>query len=413
MNAGVDVNTKDNVGQFALHRATHRGHKEIIQLLLENGAEVDAQNDDGRTPWSANLRNGDHRILKYLLDRGADPNVKGHQGVSELYIAAQNGETPTVKLMLESGTDPSIRTQFDWAPLHWAAYYGHLDCVKLLMQAGADLNPVSDQDASPLDLAIRAGQTTIADLLIRAGAKESRDIGPDATARRKETVAKLQTSATQRSKNSSSALTKVSLTFDKPIQQGMNVGQFIYPSTSMDPEGWIYQLSDPLGISSSFLHIRIAKRRADMVEYPLSPDLFDSSTSLYQIRRMTRDYQQLELYGGTQSTYLGTISMLKDWTGGWKARHVHDEGSDYLFRTTPDWSKMKEEGCRWMTEDGALLARTGMEDVTPVLTFEHGVQKGMQDVVVSCWVGKLWSEAASLQGRETKTSTQSHPSFAA
>ena len=43
-----------------------------------------------------------------------------------------------------------------------------------------------------------------------------------------------------------------------------------------------------------------------------------------------------------------------------------------MFRTTPDWSRMKEEGCRWMTEDGTLLARKGAEDVTPTLCFEYG-----------------------------------------
>lgn len=150
-----------------------------------------------------------------------------------------------------------------------------------------------------------------------------------------------------------------------------------------------------------------------MVENPLSPDFFESSTTLYQVRRMTRDYQQLEMTGSMQSSYPGTISMLKDWTGGWKARHIHDGESDYLFRNTPDWSKMKEEGCRWMTEDGTLLARTSTEDnITPVLTFEHGLQKGMQDVIVSCWIGKLWSETAALQGREAETPTHSQPKFA-
>ncbi len=53
-----------------------------------------------------------------------------------------------------------------------------------------------------------------------------------------------------------------------------------------------------------------------------------------------------------------------------------------------------------MTEEGKLLARTGMEDVTPTLCFEHGVEKPMQDVLVSCWVGKLWSEAVTGQMRE-------------
>jgi hypothetical protein len=129
------------------------------------------------------------------------------------------------------------------------------------------------------------------------------------------------------------------------------------------------------------------------------PHQFDSNNSLYDIDRVTRDFQQLELRSSTQGVFTGTVSMIKDWTGGWKVRHNHDGQSDYLFRTTPDWSKMNEEGCQWMTEDRKLLARTGLEDVTPVLCFEHGLKRELQDVLVSCWVGKLWSETLALQKR--------------
>ena len=397
LDSGVNVDVKDSMGQTSLHRATHRENEDMIRLLLKNGADIDCQNDDGRTSWSANVRTTDERILKILLEAGADPSTKGHQGVSELYIAAQNGETQVVKLMLDSGTDPSVQTQFLWAPLHWAAYYGHLECVKMLIRAGADLSPVSDQDASPLDLALRANQIEIVDILSRAGAKESRDIQAPPKAAGKESDSSTNS---PRGERVSSVSSKVALTFDKPIQQGMLVGQFIYPSTLLVEKGWVYQVSHPLETVSSSVSVRLAQRRADMVEYPLGPELYDSSDILYDIRRITLDYQQLELRGGTQSALSGVVNMHKDWTGGWKVRHNHDGESDYLFRTTPDWSRLKEEGCRWMTEDGKLLARTSMVDVTPVLCFEHGLERKMQDIIVCCWVGKLWSEAVALQRKE-------------
>ena len=83
------------------------------------------------------------------------------------------------------------------------------------------------------------------------------------------------------------------------------------------------------------------------------------------------------------------------------------ESSEYLFRTTPDWSETKEEGCRWMTEEGKLLARTGVEEVTPTLCFEHGVEKPMQELLVSCWAGKLWSDVVAGQMKEGEKA--SHP----
>lgn len=362
----LDINSTDSAGQSVVHRATRRGDENMLRLLLRLGAEIDCQDDEGRTPWSSNLRTGNERILDVLLEEGANPNAKGLQGVSELYIAAQNGETSVVRYMLKSGTDGSIRTQFDWAPLHWAAYHGHTECVKLLMNAGTELSPISDQDASPLDLAIRTDQIAIVDMLAKAGAKESRDIEiptRPVTARTKDdhNASPQQTNRPNRSDSRS----KIALTFDKPIQQGLLVGQFIYPTVAHLSPNRIYQISNPFDTPSTALGVRIAEPRADMVEYPLPSGIFDASNVLYKITCESPDYQRLSLCDGKQasSSFAGTIRMVRDWTSGWKVRHhilssrqqqhpskLHMnsrkagmESSKYLFRTTPDWSKRKEK----------------------------------------------------------------------
>ena len=401
LDAGVSVDARDSTGQTSLHRATRRGCIRMIRLLLKYRAEIDCKNDDGRTAWSANARLQDKTLLGILIEAGADPSTQGHQGVSELYDAATAGETEYVRFLLSSGTNPSIRTQFGWAPLHWAAYYGHFECVKLLMDAGAELSPVSDQDATPLDLALRANQINIVDVLIRAGAKESRDIevrSPAASVQTSDVDVGWVAVHGKSTADDSGVLltnTKLSLLFDKPVQQGMLVGQFIYPSNTHNPEGYIYQISHPLGTATNCMKIRHAQRRADMVEYPLTPESFDGDDVLYDMIRINPDYQRMELRGREQESLAGRVTMHRDWTGGWKVRQEHDGGSDYLFRTTPDWSKVKHEGCRWMTEDGQLLARTGLEGVTLTLCFELGLGTQMQDILVSCWTAKQWSETVA------------------
>jgi len=50
-----------------------------------------------------------------------------------------------------------------------------------------------------------------------------------------------------------------------------------------------------------------------------------------------------------------------------------------------------------MTEDGPLLARTSVEGITPVLIFEHGLEREMQDILVTCWAAKLWAETLAVQ----------------
>jgi ankyrin repeat protein len=399
--SGVAVDSTDSRGQTALHRATRRGCEPLISLLLKHGAEVDPKNDEGRTPWSANLRTRNWHSLSVLIKAGANPNTKGHQGVSELYEAATNGETDVVKFMIENGTDPSIKTQFLWAPLHWASYYGHLSCVKLLIDAGADLSPISDQDATPLDLALRANQIAVVDVLTRAGAKESRDIviSTPSTPSNEVQPSDDWSSTLPSPEGEGRVRTKLSLAFDKPLQQGMQVGQFAYPSTVKAPRDYIYQISHDLETLAPSLGVRQAQRRADMVEYPLAPEAFDVDDALFDIVRVASDYQTFEIGPRTQSNLVGSVSMHRDWTGGWKIHHNHDGIRDYLFRTTPDWSKVKEESCRWSTEDGTLLARTGVQGVTPVFTFEHGSDRQMQDILVTCWIAKLWSETVALQRR--------------
>ena len=401
LDAGVCVDARDSTGQTSLHRATRRGCIRMIRLILKHGAEIDCKNDDGRTAWSANARLQNKAPLGILIEAGADPSTQGHRGVSELYDAATAGETEYIRFLLASGTNPSIRTQFDWAPLHWAAYYGHFECVKLLVNAGAELSPVSDQDATPLDLALRANQINIVDVLIRAGAKESRDIEVRSPATLVNTSDADAGWVAIREKSIAEdpgifhSNTKLSLFFDKPVQQGMLVGQFIYPSNTHNPEGYIYQISHPLGISTNCMQIRHAQRRASVVEYPLPLESFDGNDVLYNIIRTSPDFQRMELRGREQESLAGRVTMHRDWTGGWKVRQEHHGGSEYLFRTTPDWSKMKHEGCRWMTENGQLLARTGLEGVTPTLCFELGLETQMQDIIVSCWTAKQWSETVA------------------
>ncbi|KAL9014774.1 MAG: hypothetical protein Q9180_008921, partial [Flavoplaca navasiana] len=162
---GTDVDSKDNLGQSSLHRATRREDEKMVRLLLENGADVDCKDDDHRTPWSANLRCKNLEILQILLDAGADPSTCGQQGVSELYTAAKDGNNELVNYMLKSGTNPSVQTQYGWAPLHWAAVYGHVDCVRSLLESGADPNCISDQRVTPFDLATQADQTNVLELL--------------------------------------------------------------------------------------------------------------------------------------------------------------------------------------------------------------------------------------------------------
>lgn len=416
---GLDINSKDDFGQTALHRATRRKSEPLMRFLLSNGAEVDCKDDNGRTPWSASIRCGNTDILGILREAGANPNTFGLQGASELYTAAKDGETEIVKLMLESGTNPSIQTKYFWAPLHWAACYGHNECTRLLIEAGADVSVVSDQNVTPLDLAIQQHQTTAVQMLSAAGAKQFQDLkSPTSTSALKETEEGGEWVSVHRTlqPEESGGTTKITpkqeekimpdqeklrLAYDKPLARTLvhntAVGQFVFPSGTSGRIENIYEISHVLEANTSCISTRCSATRAEMWDYPLPTGHFNREDMLYDIIRVQPDYQEFEIRPQHPKSLPGSIQMHRDWTGGWKVRHLHEDATkSYLLRTTPDWSKKKDDDCRWMTETGALLARSGWEDATPNLCFEHSLGATMQDLLVTCWIAKLWSESVAL-----------------
>ena len=418
LSVGIDVNSKDNLGQTALHRATRRKDEKMVRLLLKSGADVECKDDDNRTPWSANLRCNDPDVLQILLNAGANPSTCGQQGVSELYTAAKDGDTEIVKYMLKSGTNPSIQTQYGWAPLHWAASYGHVDCVKLLLEAGAEPNTVSDQRVTPLDLATQADQKIVIEVLHQAGAKMYEDT--EAVAKHKVNEFEKDrewhsNDAPDRDNKSMVSLDegkigpdveKLHLCYDKPLARTLlkptAVGQYVYPGGTTGAVNNIYEVSHLLESSSGSINVRRSKTRAEMWEYPRPESHFDVDDMLYEVVKIKTDYQEFELSGRQQDPFTGTMIMHKDWTGGWRVRHnVEGNSKPYLLRTTPEWSKNKEGDSRWMLEDGILQARSGWDDATPWICIELGVERQMQDLIVTCWIVKLWAETAALQRRDS------------
>lgn len=391
--SGVNVDARDSSGQTALHRAVRRQNTTIVALLIDRGCAIDARDDEGRTPWSANLRVPATRVLEMLIEAGADPNTRGHQGISELYTAGENGDLDVIKLMVRFGTNPSIRTQFRWTPLHWASYYGHTECVKYLLNAGAEPSPISDQDATPLDLAIKAQQPETIRLLRRAGGKESREVAEIDGGVVKDPTAYEWSRSVEVTENQGKETAKLSLTFDKLILQGIDFGQFLYPATAVNPTDYIYQLSALLSAPGESLSFRRAHRRVDMVEYPIDAAMYQGNDSLFKIERNSIKPQALRLCSGPGFPEVCVIEMSRDWTGGWKVWRIREDGSDYLFRTTADWSKARDVMCRWTTEDGTLLARTDSVALLPVITFEYGPDRVLQEILIGCWIAKLWHES--------------------
>lgn len=170
---GADINaaTESN-GETALLWAIREGSSAVVQLLLEHGASV---NDD--KPVSALLpeaiSGGHQNIAKLLIEREVDVNKYGVGGKLPLHLAAVNGDEATVALLLEKGAevDAFDRTQFQGTALHFAAGGGHLAIMGFLLEKGADIEARAlDTQATPFHIAALLGQVAALEFLLEKGA---------------------------------------------------------------------------------------------------------------------------------------------------------------------------------------------------------------------------------------------------
>ena len=132
---GADVNAKNNDGNTALMMASWNGHIEVVRFLLKNGADVNAKNNDDNTALQTASMNGRTEIVAMLLNNGADVNMKDEEGTTALSAASEAGETEVVKLLLKNGADVNVIDDNEYTALDWAEEFGHTSVVELLEKA--------------------------------------------------------------------------------------------------------------------------------------------------------------------------------------------------------------------------------------------------------------------------------------
>ena len=160
---GVNANARGPKRQTALHIAASEGYKEVVELLLKHGADVNAGvGYHNETAAVFALRGHHSEVVELLISNGADD-------VSPLHLAVSAGDEAKARSLVEGGADVNKRTPCGMTPLHMIGM-DLKDIAKLLIDNGADVNAKADWDWIPLHSATEKGHKEIVELLISRGA---------------------------------------------------------------------------------------------------------------------------------------------------------------------------------------------------------------------------------------------------
>lgn len=199
---GADINEKNaaRTDLTALHAAARQGHKEIVEVLLASGADVDVNTGSyyyKRTAAEIAMERNHNEVVKLLIakgadisalhfaihmkdytkaksliESGADVNKQIRKLGTPLHLAATSGQKDVAELLIAKGANMNIQAGNGRMPLHLSVSEDDRDMVELLVTKGADINAKSKRDRTPLDIAILRGYTEIIELLRKHGAKE-------------------------------------------------------------------------------------------------------------------------------------------------------------------------------------------------------------------------------------------------
>ncbi|KAG7401045.1 Retinoic acid induced 14 [Phytophthora boehmeriae] len=154
---GCNPNAGDGSGWSSLHYAADYGQLEVLNLLVEMTAlppgvdtadisltnrrtlEINARDAHGWTPLICAAANGYVEVLQRLLELGADISLPSVEKRSALHWAATRGMTTAMSALLAAGADVNQVDRSGWTPLQCAMLHGNAACVTILTEHGASL----------------------------------------------------------------------------------------------------------------------------------------------------------------------------------------------------------------------------------------------------------------------------------
>jgi ankyrin repeat protein len=150
----------------SLEQAISRAHADTIESLIAQGVDLTARNTRGHAPIHLATAMGSSDVVQFLLNNGAEVNVAGtDSGCTSLHYAASLGHVDLCELLVRYGADTDAQTAELETPLHLAVAKGHREVVAILLKYSARLDLRDKNGMTPLQQAERFDNREIVTLI--------------------------------------------------------------------------------------------------------------------------------------------------------------------------------------------------------------------------------------------------------
>ena len=168
---GADINATDKQGRTAVMAAAYQNEVVTVKALIQEGANINIQDDHLENVILNSGANGNLEIVRLAIEAGADMTITNRFGGTALIPASERAHVEVVKELLTTlDIDVNHINDLHWTALLEAVILGdggkkHQQVVQLLVDHGADLTIGDENSITPLEHAKERGFQEIVDIL--------------------------------------------------------------------------------------------------------------------------------------------------------------------------------------------------------------------------------------------------------
>lgn len=170
VDAGANVNATEENGRTPLHAVAYGNHVDIARLLVLKGAKVNAVDSTASSALHWAAKQGSAEMVQLLLDRGANLNLQTKEGWTATHLACTGSHADVAMLLVSRGANITLKDRQGASPVRAAVNTGHIPLVKFFLDRNTDAINTKVRESALIDLACARKFYDMMDVLVSYGA---------------------------------------------------------------------------------------------------------------------------------------------------------------------------------------------------------------------------------------------------